>query len=132
MYTEDEYAVRTAATHALSLIIERAFSSDTSNGLQALVEFTILPHIKKGLKLGSVVVRQEFVTLLGHLVKTSEAFGPVKDLRILLADGDEEADFFANIYHIQAHRRGRAIRRLADQIPSISSTNLGNIVVPIL
>jgi len=32
----------------------------------------------------------------------------------LLAGGDEGASFFADIYHIQAHRRTRALRQLSE------------------
>lgn len=55
-------------------------------------------------------VAQEHLTLLRNLaVQFPNMF---RELRVL-ADSDVEVDFFANIAHLQMHRRARALNRLS-------------------
>jgi U3 small nucleolar RNA-associated protein 20 len=35
----------------------------------------------------------------------------LQEMKVLLAGGDEEANFFNNVLHFQVHRRSRALRR---------------------
>lgn len=55
-------------------------------------------------------------------------------LKCLLVDGDQEANFFYNIVHIQVHRRTRALRRLADDFEagSMSSKVISDVFIPLL
>ena len=131
IYCEEEYAVRTAATHFLMVLVDRAFSG-VDEAVKCVVQYTILPQMKRGLRVGSSLVRFEFMQIIGRIVESGVDFEPTTDLRVLLADQDQEANFFANIYHIQVHRRSRAIRRLVDLIEHISLSNLANIIIPVL
>ncbi|KAI6100638.1 armadillo-type protein [Pisolithus sp. B1] len=69
------------------------------------------------------LVRAELLGVLAHA-----------EMRPLLAGGDEEASFFTNIYHIQTHRRTRALRRLGDQCDAgvLSSRILVDVFVPVV
>ncbi|ORY46536.1 hypothetical protein BCR33DRAFT_715588 [Rhizoclosmatium globosum] len=80
------------------------------------------------------LVRNEFMTLLGVMVKNFNTMDEFKDMVVLLADGDDEAAFFSNIYHMQIHRRIRAMKRLADISlnGSISQSNVSNIFLPLI
>jgi U3 small nucleolar RNA-associated protein 20 len=55
-------------------------------------------------------------------------------MKVLLAGGDEEANFFNNVLHIQVHRRSRALRRLADYCDEgrLRNTTLAEIFVPLV
>jgi U3 small nucleolar RNA-associated protein 20 len=55
-------------------------------------------------------------------------------MKALLEGGDEEANFFNNIYHVQLHRRIRALNRLADHCDAsqLRSSTLADIFVPLV
>ncbi|KAJ3175962.1 U3 snoRNP protein [Geranomyces variabilis] len=140
----DEFSIRTSASFGISQFITKVAAlpppDDESMGDAVSKEFlklitnVVLPAIKRGVKLNSIVVRSEFVNLLGQLVSSFPALRMVSDMRGLLADGDDEASFFANIYHLQIHRRVRALRRLAEECSkgTLSPANVSNIFVPIV
>jgi len=52
----------------------------------------------------------------------------------ILAGGDGRISFFANIYHIQTHRRTRALRRLSEFLDAgvLSSRTLVDMFVPVV
>jgi len=52
----------------------------------------------------------------------------------LLAGGDKGASFFVNCYHIQTHRRTRALRRLSEFLDAgvLSSRTLVDVFVPVV
>ncbi|KAJ7035036.1 armadillo-type protein [Mycena alexandri] len=81
---------------------------------------------RNGLRSKNELVRSE---LLG-----CEAINSLQEMRVLLAGGDEEANFFNNVHHIQIHRRSRALRRLADQCDEghLRSNTLAEIFVPLV
>ncbi|KAJ3146988.1 U3 snoRNP protein [Geranomyces michiganensis] len=140
----DEFSIRTSASFGISQFISKvaalpqlddeSMEDAVNSEYLKLITNLVLPAIKRGVKLNSDVVRSEFVNLLGQMVSSLPTLGAVSDMRGLLADGDDEASFFANIYHLQIHRRVRALRRLADECGkgTLSSANVSNIFVPIV
>ncbi|KAJ3146142.1 U3 snoRNP protein [Geranomyces variabilis] len=140
----DEFSIRTSASFGISQFITKVaalpppndedMGDAVSSEFLKLITNVVLPAIKRGVKLNSIVVRSEFVNLLGQLVSSFPALRMVSDMRGLLADGDDEASFFANIYHLQIHRRVRALRRLAEECGkgTLSPANVSNIFVPIV
>eukprot|EP00842_Homolaphlyctis_polyrhiza_P001443 jgi/Hompol1/229/HPOL_000684-RA len=154
-YTQEveEYAVRTSAAFGLKRFIAAAVavypdgivnrpataaktpdSSPREVTHMNLLMTMLLPCIKTCLKHSSLEVRSEFCSILGLLTQTFPKLVQFRDMVVLLVDGDEEASFFNNIYHLQAHRRVRAMNRLADAAKShkISSSNLSSIFLPII
>ncbi|TPX60594.1 hypothetical protein PhCBS80983_g01757 [Powellomyces hirtus] len=141
---KDEFSIRTSASFGVSQFITRvaALPAPTDDSMDEtptadyinLVTHVILPAIKRGVKLNTAVVRSEFVNLLGQLVVSFPAMPSVSDMTGLLANGDEEASFFSNIYHLQLHRRVRALRRLAEEChaKTLAPANVANIFVPIV
>ena len=90
--------------------------------------------MKKGLKHPNEFVRREFTGVLHNLVKNCGDWQPISDLKVLLFEGDEEANFFNNIYHIQQHRQLRAITRLSKAAADglLRSANVEQIFIPML
>jgi U3 small nucleolar RNA-associated protein 20 len=131
----DEYSVRTAGVECLLRVVDLAAESGVSQeGVLSFLDlaiYTLLPEIKKGLKFNSEVVRKEFVIVLAALITKLPEHPRLVDMACLLAGGDDEANFFSNIYHPQIHRRERALRRLSKECESISSGNLNSIFIPI-
>ena len=141
---EEEYAVRTSASFAIqqfisltaTLPIPPPMSERPSKELlhMDLVLYMICNEVKAAFKNNSMQVRQEYVTILGLLVQTFPSVSNFADMVVLLANGDEEASFFSNVYHMQIHRRLKALRNFATEClnGSIRSTNISSYFVPIL
>jgi U3 small nucleolar RNA-associated protein 20 len=126
----DDYASRSSAALSIELFIKLAAESDS---LVKLVEFIILPTIKNGLKTAQEVVRVEYMRFLGLMVKQFKFWKLSEELYSLLGS-DDETNFFSNIYHLQLHRRSRALRSLESVIleGKVSSPTVANIFMPIL
>ncbi|KAJ3050202.1 U3 snoRNP protein [Rhizophlyctis rosea] len=136
---ENEFSIRTSASHGLCQFVARAVqlveSGDAvAEDMMNLITHTIFPAIKRALKINSMVVRSEFVMVLGVLIRTFPTSPMFSDMVGLLADGDDEANFFANIYHLQTHRRLKALRRLAEECgtPRLRPASVANIFIPIV
>ena len=104
-----------------------------------LVMSIIYPAIKAVLKSSkkSESIRSEHVNLLQQLITRfdSPPFSHMKPL-LSFGHGEDEASFFYNIYHVQKHRRARAIRRLAEVVGENASPPsrafLLDILIPML
>ncbi|TPX50549.1 hypothetical protein SeLEV6574_g00826 [Synchytrium endobioticum] len=132
----DEFSVRSAAEHAIVSFIEHATAAtdDTiaNTEMEKLVMQIIYSGIRRGVNNPLEFVRHTMTSLLGVVVKTMKHQSVFSDLVILLAAGDEEADFFHNVFHLQLHRRIRALRRLAGNCQNIRSSTLSEIFIPLL
>ena len=130
----EEMSLRTGAAFSLQRLFNAARKSSLSPEYTQLLSIAVFPAIKKGLKHSIEMVRKEFSGVLDSLVKNCGEWPPINDLKVLLFDGDEEANFFNNIYHIQQHRQFRAITRLskaaADGI--LKPANIEEIFIPML
>ena len=94
----------------------------------------LLPGLEFCLKAKSEPVRSEVMAIFVHAIEKGGHFSSLKDMTVLFASGDEEANFFHNIFHIQIHRRMRALRCLTDfcDEPEFRNSTLQDIFVPIL
>lgn len=120
---------RSSASQALQRFVTAATSDEHS---RALVAETLLPGIERGMKAESELVRYEYVGLLGHVVSSFPDWPAVNDMTSLSVGGDDEASVFANILHIQQHRRLRALRRLAEEATALGSSNSTKFFIPLL
>ncbi|KAF2227792.1 hypothetical protein BDZ85DRAFT_271318 [Elsinoe ampelina] len=123
----DELSIRTT--------VEKHLANDNeTEGFRQLVSKVLVPGMHSGMYQSSELVRIEYLTVLSHMVKRLESFADLANLTPLLAGSDEEASFFANVLHVQQHRRLRALRRLASeaQKAQLSSSNVANIFLPLL
>nr|KAJ3422654.1 U3 snoRNP protein [Polyrhizophydium stewartii] len=157
---QDEYAIRTSAAYGVQRFIVRtgelfdggsasqgtaAAMGDSNKPANAAIaprepthmdlalQF-VLPSIKIGIRHSAMPVRAEFTTMLGLLVQTFPSLQQFQDMVVLLAEGDDEASFFSNIFHLQVHRRQRALRRLSEICDKgcLRSNNVVNIFVPLV
>jgi U3 small nucleolar RNA-associated protein 20 len=79
-------------------------------------------------------VRSEILGVIARAIEKCATIPVFQEMRSLLADGDAEANFFNNVYHIQAHRRTRALRRLAQYCHGgrIRSSTISGLFVPLV
>jgi U3 small nucleolar RNA-associated protein 20 len=94
----------------------------------------LYPGLKNGLRSKNELVRAEVLGVIAHAVTKCGRIDFLREMQVLLAGGDEEANFFNNIHHVQIHRRTRALRRLGDQCDDhhLRSTTLAEIFVPLV
>ncbi|KAK9460570.1 uncharacterized protein V1516DRAFT_712612 [Lipomyces oligophaga] len=135
----EDIALKRAASSTLQRFIQvtekKAMTEDLDRvEFYSLMELTLVPGIRLGLRLEPEIPRYEYINILKLLVQKSLAFPTIKNLEVLLKDGDEEADFFSNIVHIQSHRRQRAIYRLGQTalVNDLGDFNIAHFLLPIL
>lgn len=128
----EELTIRTNAAQALKCFVDRVASADPE--FEATFLKVLYPGLKNGLRSKNELVRSEILSVISHAVNKCEKIGSLQEMRPLLAGGDEEANFFNNIHHVQIHRRTRAIRRLVEQCVEghVRSTVLADIFIPLL
>ncbi|KAK7033108.1 DRIM domain-containing protein, partial [Favolaschia claudopus] len=128
-----ELAIRNNAAfamrHFLDFVAEHAVPE-----FETMFDRVLFPGLKNGLRSKNELVRSELLGVLAYAVSQCDTISCLQEMRVLLADGDEEASFFHNIHHIQIHRRSRALRRLADQCEEghLRSNTLAEIFVPLV
>lgn len=123
---------RASASHALQIFVECASQHAEDEDWKNLLEEAVYAGIERGMRDPSELVRAEYLTTLGHIVEKLPDWPRVSGMASLVVGGDEEASFFANVLHIQQHRRLRALRRLSDEATKIWSQNASRIFLPLL
>ncbi|KAH0829854.1 HEAT repeat containing protein [Fonsecaea pedrosoi] len=131
--TSDDLTIRSNALDCLKQMIVRFCEAESPHLNDTMVN-SVLAVTKKCMSHESEIVRADFVTLLGLLVRHARNNGDLRNMTPLLVGNDEEASFFSNILHIQAHRRLRAIRRLVSEVEKgqINAANIVDIFIPLL
>ncbi|KAG0190710.1 U3 snoRNP protein [Apophysomyces sp. BC1034] len=137
MQDPEEMAIRGSSTHCMTLFLTFAknhVEDEEKRHMMEHVNHLIYPAIKRGLLVHVELIRIEFVNLLDAAVKTFPTLPIFEDLVPLLASGDEEANFFVNIYHMQLHRRVRALTRLASMTSTepFKPSSVNSILLPIV
>ncbi|KAG1474631.1 hypothetical protein G6F56_000242 [Rhizopus delemar] len=134
MHNPEELSIRGTATHCMTLFLKAIEESDEKEKLIEHVQHVLYPGIKRGLRSRLEVVRVEFVSLLNACVKSLPELPMFEDLVQVTGGGDDEVNFFNNIYHIQVHRRSRALLRLAElsQQATFKVSTINFIFVPII
>ncbi|BGP21593.1 armadillo-type fold domain containing protein [Rhodotorula toruloides] len=129
----DELSIRSNASYAMRRFIE-VVDTGIDESLRVLFIRTFLPGLRKVLRSKVELIRAEVLAVLGHAVEKVEGVPELAQLKVLLVGGDQEANFFNNVLHIQNHRRTRALRRLADAVEAggISSKTIADLFLPLL
>lgn len=128
-----ELAVRNNSSFAMRHFIDLV-ALHPSSEYEATFLRILYPGIKNGLRSKNEMVRTEVLGVIAYAVQTCDHLNSLQEMKVLLADGDEEANFFNNVLHIQVHRRSRALRRLADHCDEghLRSNTLAEIFVPLV
>ena len=129
----EELVIRSNAAYTLRRFISVVAQATTADA-QALMVRVVLPALQGALRANSELVRAEVLGVLAYAISQCTGISSLQEMHTLLAGGDEEASFFTNIYHIQTHRRTRALRRLGDFLDTgvLSSRTLVDVFVPVV
>ncbi|KAI0628424.1 armadillo-type protein [Trametes polyzona] len=127
-----ELTIRTNAATALKRFVDLV--ADQQGEYEEMFLRVLYPGVKNGLHSKTELVRAELLGVLSHAVARCTHIASLQEMRVLLAGGDEEANFFNNIHHVQIHRRNRAIRRLAEYADQghLRSTTLAEVFIPLV
>jgi U3 small nucleolar RNA-associated protein 20 len=132
---EEELAIRASASHALRRFVEASATKEGEEGkeMKTMLQ-SLLASIEAGLKDRPELVQIEFLSVLAEIARLPEPRNPIHDFHHLLMSGDEEANLFNNILHVQQHRRVRAMNRLSNVAAEsvLSSRNLYHYLFPLL
>jgi U3 small nucleolar RNA-associated protein 20 len=133
IHDRNELSIRNNAAYSMRRFIQMV-GSNPSEEWQKLFTRVLLTGLKHGLRSKYELVRTELISVIAFAVKTCPDLPSLYDMTPLLADGDEEANFFNNISHVQSHRRARALRRLSDNCDQghLRSSTLNEVFVPIV
>ncbi|KAF7374911.1 DRIM domain-containing protein [Mycena sanguinolenta] len=128
-----ELTIRTNAAFTMRHFVDLVATRGTPE-FETMFTRVLFSGLKNGLRSKNELVRSEILGVIAYAVTKCESISFLQEMRVLLAGGDEEANFFNNIHHIQIHRRSRALRRLADQCDEghLRSNTLAEIFVPLV
>ncbi|CAE6388887.1 unnamed protein product [Rhizoctonia solani] len=127
----EELSIRSSASLGLKRFVEEVATKPSSDFEKTFTKI-LYPGLRYGLRSKSELVRTEILSVIAYAVAQCDSITSLSQLRPLLADGDDEANFFLNVFHIQTHRRTRALRRLADFAEKIRSTTLSDLFMPLV
>ena len=128
-----ELAIRTNASFAMKHFIDQ-FAAQSSPEHDQIFLTVLYPGLKNGLRTKNELVRAELLGVLAYSVEKCVHVATIGEMKVLLEGGDEEANFFNNILHVQVHRRSRALRRLADHCDEghMRSSTINQIFIPLV
>ena len=128
-----ELAVRNNASFALRHFVDLVATA-ASPQYEATFTRILYPGLKNGLRSKNEMVRAEVLGVIAYAVAQCSGISALQEMQVLLAGGDEEANFFNNIHHVQVHRRSRALRRLAEQSDEghLRSNTVAEIFIPLV
>ena len=133
---DDEIPLRASASSVLHTFVDSTTAQPSSEGepRSELITKTMLGEIRSGASDASETLRAEMLSIMAHVIRKYPEWREVNDMRPLLMDGDDEASVFNNIFHIQRHRRFRALRRLATEAEAhrLGSKNITAFWIPML
>ena len=129
----EELPIRSSANLSLRRFVAMAGAS-LDPELRKVLSKDFVTRLNSGLKSKSQMTRMEVLSVLAAALEESLGVAEFEDMKCLLAGGDTEANFFNNIYHIQLHRRTRAMRRLAEEAEAgrLPSSILADLFIPLL
>jgi len=133
VHEPEEIAIRNNAAYTLRRFIDVVASRSLAD-CEAVFNRVLWPGLKNGMRARNDMVRGEILGVLGYAVAHCDHLPSLREMSVLLANGDEEANFFNNVHHIQVHRRTRALRRLTEYCEQgrIPSGALADIFLPLI
>lgn len=132
----DELAIRSNASSSIRNFIDVVTLKKTDQKeFPTLFNDVVYPGLRRSVRNKSDLVQREAISILGYAVsRLGNSISYLGEMKQLLVDGDEEANFFNNIFHIQIHRRIRALNRLGQEAEkgSFSSRLIAEIFLPLV
>ncbi|TIB69218.1 hypothetical protein E3P77_00646 [Wallemia ichthyophaga] len=109
----EEMSIRSSASNVMKVFVH-VVGDKGGDELEELLLRMLYPGLRRILKSRHELVRVEVLSVIAKAVFVCDKMDTFTQMRPLLMEGDEEANFFNNIHHVQLHRRSRALQRLGD------------------
>lgn len=109
----EELSIRSSASSVMKVFVQSVADS-VDEELEELLLRMLYPGLRRILKTKHELVRVEVLSVIAKAVAACDNIATFTHMRPLLMEGDQEANFFNNIHHVQLHRRSRALQRLGD------------------
>ncbi|CUM65326.1 uncharacterized protein PRCAT00002961001 [Priceomyces carsonii] len=132
---EDELVIRSNSSYILRRFVDcfsRKENEDLAQKYIVLFKDVVLPNLRIGIKHPNETIQNEYIEVLAYTVEYSKYFTDFDDMKILLFNNDDEANFFKNINHIQLHRRQRAIKRVGEYGNELKQNNISHYILPMI
>ena len=129
-----ELSVRNSAAYTMRRFIDTVAATESTPEYEEMFLRILFSGLKNGLRSKNEMVRMEVLGVIAYSVEKCQRIASLQEMRHLLEGGDQEANFFNNILHVQVHRRSRALRRLGDHCEqgSLRSSTLADIFIPLV
>ncbi|KAH9007602.1 armadillo-type protein [Lactarius deliciosus] len=129
----DELAIRSNSCQGFKHLID-AVAAGSDPEYQTIFLRKLFPGLKNGLRSKNEMVRADILSAIAYAVAQCDGITALRDMKVLLEGGDDEANFFNNIHHVQLHRRIRALNRLAEHCDErqLRSSTLADIFIPLV
>ncbi|KAI9465208.1 armadillo-type protein [Lactarius psammicola] len=129
----DELAIRSNSCQGLKHFID-AVAAGSDPGHQTIFLRKLFPGLKNGLRSKNEMVRADILSVIAYAVARCDRITALQDMKVLLEGGDDEANFFNNIHHVQLHRRIRALNRLAEHCDErqLRGSTLTDLFIPLV
>lgn len=136
MHNTEEAAVRGSAMYGLTCYFKAAAEvaqGDEKIKMENDISGFMFQTIKEGLLDSAETVRFEYVNLLDTAVTTFPELPAFEDLQHV-ANKNEDLNFFKQVYHVQLHRRQRAVERLGreDIASKLKPMTITSIFLPLI
>lgn len=129
----EELTIRSNASTCLKLFVDFVTRDGTDEQKDNVLLNLLYPGLRNVLNNKSELVRAEALGVLAYAVSQCSHLEVFAEMQTLMAE-DEESNVFNNIYHLQIHRRARALRRLVECCAgsAIREASINGIFVPIV
>ncbi|KAJ9115827.1 hypothetical protein QFC22_004968 [Naganishia vaughanmartiniae] len=129
----EELTIRTNASTCLKLFIDFVVRDGPLEDRDNVLLNLLYPGLRNILNNRNELVRSEALGVLAYAVSKCSHIETFAEMQTLMAE-DEESNVFNNIYHLQIHRRARALRRLVECCAgsAIREATINGVFVPIV
>lgn len=129
----EELTIRTNASTCLKLFIDFVVRDGPLEDRDNVLLNLLYPGLRNILNNRNELVRSEALGVLAYAVSKCSHIEAFAEMQTLMAE-DEESNVFNNIYHLQIHRRARALRRLVECCAgsAIREATINGVFVPIV
>ncbi|KAJ9108547.1 hypothetical protein QFC19_002263 [Naganishia cerealis] len=129
----EELTIRTNASTGLKLFIDFVIRDGPQEDRDNVLLNLLYPGLRNILNNRNELVRAEALGVLSYAVSHCSHIELFAEMQTLMAE-DEESNVFNNIYHLQIHRRARALRRLVECCAgsAVREATINGVFVPIV
>ncbi|KAJ8971909.1 hypothetical protein NQ314_000480 [Rhamnusium bicolor] len=136
--SEKDLSIKENSVHSLKLLCPVLINKykNEHKQIEYILNDTIFTLIRNGMKNSKEDVRNESISLLGHLAREcSDSHFILRDLNRYTNKIDLEVDFFENLVHLQIHRHARALLKFCqvtrEQVVAPNPRTLTQFILPL-